>query len=460
MIDYIRAKYEAPYQLRTELMDFITEVNTTTGETSGKMVGLYNQMKIIQYPSRSVYIEGSLHKFFNKADFNGNDFNGQDLSVTLYEIERVLGLTPQHLKLTNLEFGVNVTLPFDPQKVLNNLLFYQDKEFTKSITAGNFREVEKTQYFVKIYDKYRQYNGDDIEVTIVKNIQPNTFRFEMKYRKMEKLNDIGITYLTDLLDTEKVEQLKYRLLECFNEVYFYDFTMRTDKMNKREKEAIKDYCNPNFWSNIDDKRKKHKHKQDYNKIVVKHSQNIKAKISNLIAEKWDELLAKSGDQMTDILNQKWRPNDQDLSSKSSDQMTDILKPQKATKCQLVYSVIRSPFTPLEKTAKNGIKKEGKNGAIEYEKKERVCEVTKLDISMQKKGSKFLCFTGLKYYWKNEREIFNDLEKKYLPRNKRGVNLEDKIYFIAHNIRNAKFNKKHNRAKFEARHYPEWQMRLF
>ncbi|MCW0519920.1 hypothetical protein [Riemerella anatipestifer] len=119
-----------------------------------------------------------------------------------------------------------------------------------------------------------------------------------------------------------------------------------------------------------------------------------------------------------------------------------------------------PFTPLEKTAKNGIKKEGKNGAIEYEKKERVCEVTKLDISMQKKGSKFLCFTGLKYYWKNEREIFNDLEKKYLPRNKRGVNLEDKIYFIAHNIRNAKFNKKHNRAKFEARHYPEWQMRLF
>ncbi|MSN85658.1 hypothetical protein [Riemerella anatipestifer] len=460
MIDYIRAKYEAPYQLRTELMDFITEVNTTTGETSGKMVGLYNQMKIIQYPSRSVYIEGSLHKFFNKADFNGNDFNGQDLSVTLYEIERVLGLTPQHLKLTNLEFGVNVTLPFDPQKVLNNLLFYQDKEFTKSITAGNFREVEKTQYFVKIYDKYRQYNDDDIEVTIVKNIQPNTFRFEMKYRKMQKLNDIGITYLTDLLDTEKVEQLKYRLLECFNEVYFYDFTMRTDKMNKREKEAIKDYCNPNFWSNIEDKYKRHKRKQDYNEIVVKHSQNIKAKISNLIAEKWDELLGKSSNQITNILNQKEQPNYQYLSNKKSNQITNIEKSKRATKLPLVYRVIQLPFTPLEKTAKNGIKKEGKNGATEYEKKERVCEVTKLDISMQKKGSKFLCFTGLKYYWKNEREIFNDLEKKYLPRNKRGVNLEDKIYFIAHNIRNAKFNKKHNRAKFEARHYPDWQMQLF
>ncbi|MCW0493303.1 hypothetical protein [Riemerella anatipestifer] len=456
MIDYIRAKYEAPYQLRTELMDFITEVNTTTGETSGKMVGLYNQMKIIQYPSRSVYIEGSLHKFFNKADFNGNDFNSQDLSVTLYEIERVLGLTPQHLKLTNLEFGVNVTLPFDPQKVLNNLLFYQDKEFTKSITAGNFREVEKTQYFVKIYDKYRQYNGDDIEVTIVKNIQPNTFRFEMKYRKMQKLNDIGITYLTDLLDTEKMEQLKYRLLECFDEVYFYDFTMRTDKMNKREKEAIKDYCNPNFWSNIEDRVERFKNKRDYNKIVVKHSQNIKAKISNLIAEKWDELLRENCYKITNILE----PNSDDKNIKHCYKITDISKSEIVTKLPLVYRVISLPFGGVGSDVKQGEKTEGKNGAIEYEKKERVCEVTKLDISMQKKGSKFLCFTGLKYYWKNEREIFNNLEKKYLPRNKRGVNLEDKIYFIAHNIRNAKFNKKHNRAKFEARHYPDWQMRLF
>ncbi|MEC5395818.1 hypothetical protein [Bergeyella sp. RCAD1439] len=456
MIDYIRAKYEAPYQLRIELMDFITEVNTTTGETSGKMVGLYNQMKIIQYPSRSVYIEGSLHKFFNKADFNGNDFNSQDLSVTLYEIERVLGLTPQHLKLTNLEFGVNVTLPFDPQKVLNNLLFYQDKEFTKSITAGNFREVEKTQYFVKIYDKYRQYNDDDIEVTIVKNIQPNTFRFEMKYRKMQKLNDIGITYLTDLLDTEKMEQLKYRLLECFDEVYFYDFTMRTDKMNKREKEAIKDYCNPNFWSNIEDRVERFKNKRDYNKIVVKHSQNIKAKISNLIAEKWDELLRENCYKITNILE----PNSDDKNIKHCYKITDISKSEIVTKLPLVYRVISLPFGGVGSDVKQGEKTEGKNGATEYEKKESVCEVTKLDISMQKKGSKFLCFTGLKYYWKNERKIFNDLEKKYLPRNKRGVNLEDKIYFIAHNIRNAKFNKKHNRAKFEARHYPDWQMQLF
>lgn len=456
MIDYIRAEYTEPYQLKTELMDFITEVNTTTGETSGKMVGRYNQMKIIQYPSSRVYIEGSLHKFFNKADFNGNDFNHKDLSVTLYELDRVLGMHPKRLKLTNLEFGVNVALPFDPNKVLNNLLFYQDKEFTKSINAGNFREVEKTQYFVKMYDKYRQYN-DDLEVTIIKNIQPNTFRFEVKYRKMQKLNDIGIVYLTDLLDTDKMEQLQYRLLDCFEEVYFYDFTISEDNMNDREKLAIKDYCNPNYWSNIEDKYKRHKRKRDYNNIVVKHSQNIKAQISDLITKKWGELLGKKSNQITNILNQKEQPNYQYLSNKKSNQITNIENSKRATKLPLVYSVNSLLFTTPENSDKTRVKKGGNLSVSEGGKKTRFCEVTKLDISMQKKGSKFLCFTGLKYYYKNERKIFNDLEKKYLPRKKRGVNLEDKIYYIAHNIRNSRFNPKHNRLKFEQRNYNPNQM---
>ncbi|SDE48247.1 hypothetical protein [Riemerella columbipharyngis] len=442
MIDYIRARYEPPYNLPTEIIDFSTQVNVATGETDGKMIGRYRNMKIIQYPSKQVYIEGSLHKFFNNADFNGNDFNRDDLAVSLYEIERVLGLIPQRLKLTNLEFGVNIVLPFNPQKVLNNLLFYRDKEFTKSITAGNFREVEQTQYFIKVYDKWLQYNesplinakkgqnNNDIEVIISNTIKPNTLRFEVKYKRMQRLNDMGVVYLSDLIKDNTTEILKRKLLECFNGLYFYDFTIDTKKMTEREKAVIKDYCNPNFWSNIEHKQKRHKKRKDYDKIVVKHSQNIKAKISDLITKKWDELSTKKGDQITQIGN-----------------------PKKVTKLQLVYRRNKSPYSSPQEQGK----KEGVKSSATATEKTRLCEVTKLDISMQKKGSKFLCFTGLKYYWKNERSVFEELERKYLPVKKRGVNLEDKMYYIAHNIRNSRFNAKHNRLRFENRNYPPHQM---
>ena len=44
-----------------------------------------------------------------------------------------------------------------------------------------------------------------------------------------------------------------------------------------------------------------------------------------------------------------------------------------------------------------------------------CLVTGLDISMQKKGSKFLCFAGLKYYKENEPETFDFLVGNICPK---------------------------------------------
>lgn len=217
----------------------------------------------------------------------------------------------------------------------------------------------------------------------------------------------------------------------FDEVYFYDFTINPRGLSNREAIKIKDYRNPNFWCNID-KGTRYKRKQDYNKIVVKHSQNIKAQISDLISKKWDELSTKKGDHIT-----------------------DILKVKKATNLPLVYRKKKSLSLEAEKEASKRAKKPG----VSSGSPRRVCEVKKLDISMQKKGSKFLCFTGLKYYWKHEQKIFEKLEREYLPASKRGLNLEDKIYFIAHNIRNTKNNQRHNRAKFEERNYPLNQLRF-
>ena len=89
----------------------------------------------------------------------------------------------------------------------------------------------------------------------------------------------------------------------------------------------------------------------------------------------------------------------------------------------------------------------------------ICSVTGIDISIQKKGSKFLCFGGLKYYKENEPETYHLLTKKYLTEKMRMRTIEDQIYFIAHNIRNAKTNQFHNRKRFENRNYHPKQLQF-
>ena len=95
--------------------------------------------------------------------------------------------------------------------------------------------------------------------------------------------------------------------------------------------------------------------------------------------------------------------------------------------------------------------------------DRVCIVTNLDISMQKKGSKFLCVKGLKYYKENQPETYQKLKEKFLTREKWHLDLPEQFYFIAHNIRNTKTNPNHNprnsRKRFEIRNYPKQQLQF-
>jgi len=71
-----------------------------------------------------------------------------------------------------------------------------------------------------------------------------------------------------------------------------------------------------------------------------------------------------------------------------------------------------------------------------------CKVTKLDISMQKDSSNFLCTTGIKWYLINKPEIFVQLEKR-LSDKWSGEPIEIKIKEIHHSIRNEYYNVIHN-----------------
>jgi len=74
---------------------------------------------------------------------------------------------------------------------------------------------------------------------------------------------------------------------------------------------------------------------------------------------------------------------------------------------------------------------------------RTCPVTELDISMQPKNSKFLSYTGVKWYYEHDRKTFN---KKLIPRLTESCRKKDifvQFREIAHSIRNADSNPRNN-----------------
>lgn len=79
--------------------------------------------------------------------------------------------------------------------------------------------------------------------------------------------------------------------------------------------------------------------------------------------------------------------------------------------------------------------------------------------MQKMTSKYLCFSGLKWYKENEPETYQRLLEKYLTGKMKSRNTDDQIYYIAHNIRNTKSNTVNNRRRFERRNYNPSQLQL-
>jgi len=316
--DFVKFHYmDKNYELPTDKTDFTICVNNETGETDNKKEGEYFRMQIIKYASGRVMVKGSVHKFFNRADFNGNDFDMKNFSTALQDLETEIGLQPEYCRLENIEIGVNIQLPFDPNKLLQNLLFHRSVEFNKTISGSFYYQSAKTEYIIKIYNKtaqyekklkkiaqnsnvknkYEQEEANFLKSTIEKQLQPNTLRFEIKFLKMNVLNDLGIVYLSDFLKPEMAEPLKDLLLKEFQEVCLYDYTMDETGMRMQEINKLKDYRNPNYWVNLN-KKDKYYHKKRFEKMTLKYSQNIKANVSELIKQKMEKLTAKNLDFFT------------------------------------------------------------------------------------------------------------------------------------------------------------------
>lgn len=377
------------------LLDFYETINLTTGEMkttnrNGNKVtpsknASYKGLEFKIYDTGTITLSGSLHKYWNDGAHNYNDFNNEAVLFILNDLNTKFDIDPSKCILKCLEIGINITPLVPTNEILDNCLLHKTKpfEYQKNSDEGKYKQVQHSQYIIKIYNKALHYKSKGFK------IKDEIMRFEIKYTKMQKLNEKGIFSLQDLINYG-LQNFKDTVLKEWQNVLFYDNTIQIDPLSTKSKKALLEYSNPNYWTGLlanNQTKNFTYHKNQLKKIVSKNSN----KIQNLIAETIGKKI--------DFLNSK----------------TIQIDPLTIMSKRIVFN-------------------------DDNDTKKLICKVTGFNISMQKENSILLSHTGLKYYYNTDKRIFEQIKRRYLTKIWFKSNFETQIKEIAHNIRNENSNK--------------------
>ena len=373
--------------------------------------------KVIGY--RHLEINICPHYHCNNYLHNGNDFSQKQAIKTVNDILTYLGIKSDEynqLNVCNIEFGLNIIPKIDIKNLINGLYFYKKTSFI-------FPDIESKPYFkvsdtskektIKAYAKGLQFiNVPDY------GINPNTFRFEVKYKKSRPLKRLlkkDCVTANDMIDLKVHKIFSQEIIKEWEQILLINLESDFRGLQQDEVQYLKNAKLIDFWTVLY-RMKFKRYKEKYYKILGQKN-NIHNRIKNLIIDK-----------LSTFLDVTFSPQRTPINSE-----------------KIVFTDYISQLINCENVTPH--------------QNNKICLVTGLDISMQKKNSKYLCFTGLKHYKENEPAIFKDLEKQYLSENMKLKNIESQFYYIAHNIRNYKTNLFHNRKRFERRNYNQNQLQI-
>lgn len=372
------------------LLEFKTEVSTNTGLISSKKVAEYHFCKITVYDNGVILFTGSIHKLWNSLNninapnyneakkykgFNGNQFTIENILEVKNYLELLFDCEPQQMVFQNIELGVNTTPGFDPNLYLKGLLYHKNKIFEYRYNS-NLAQAQHQRFIFKIYNKSHQYA-----------MSFNVLRIELKINKTAELKPIGLKTFLDI-NTKTLQRAKEMLLNRFDEIMHYDYTIKKKTLTGKQNQLLKSYSNPRYWINDLKPQHRHRHKKRLEQITQNYSENLHQQLRQDLIQKCV------------IINR--RP--------------------KKSKCVIINSSsIGLNVTQLEpvKTLKK-------------------CLVTGVNISMQKDNSNLLSNTGLKHIESNNPKLFKKLINIFLTGevNKFEKSIYDKL---SKQIRNKYYN---------------------
>ncbi len=232
---------------RKKTVSLISEFDRETGECKEypRKGRFYNwELKITE---KSTYLKGSLHKMLNSYNgLGGHNYNALSLCENYRAIDILrdaLYIDVEKTKITNLEFGLNIPLEYDPAIFIDNCLLMHDYKpptiDEKFKNKGNYKEFKRSDYSVKVYNKSKQYG-----------LNRNILRVEVKIVKKRKLEDLEIYSLSDLYKEEAYRRLFEFLLKQFDNLLIIDWVVMRKALKTAEINLLKNYSNPHYWYNL------------------------------------------------------------------------------------------------------------------------------------------------------------------------------------------------------------------
>lgn len=370
----------------------------------GKVIG-YGHLEIIASP----------HYHFNHYQHNGNDFAPTDCIEAIAGILTYLGIEQEEydsLKVVNIEFGLNLIPEQDIKNLINGLLFYKKTPFTIPDTKKPyFKKTDATNYKqIKAYGKGLQF----LDVPQY-GINPNTFRFEVKSKQAKNIKKYGIENAQDVTNLHIYKTLNQTLLDEWENILLTNETPDFSNLKSDEVQFLQTASKPDFWNDLYGSKYARTKEKYY--ALLRGRNNMKHLIKLQIIDKMFSF--------QNVINSTQR---------------SLLNNRKVSPKEVQAQLINLENVTNEENCK-------------------VCLVTGLDISTQRKGSKFLREKTLKKIQNDNPTLYKDLEKKYLTSKAKKLSEDVQHYLICKNIRDTDSNPRNNRAKFEERNYPQNQLQF-
>lgn len=299
MIDLIRVKYRNNLFLEEHIIEnvdrfpeLISNLKYHIGEVAYPYKCNFQNLKI-KINDKSAFIEGSIHKFYNINEFNQNhnynDFNYEQL---VESIEKVNDVIPdfENQALTQLEFGLNIELDKPAEVIITrNIFLHKEKAYNinrKYSGKGEFMQYMRSNYYIKIYDKAKQYEEY--------NLNNHILRIELKFIKAREFNKIGIYKISDLKNKRNLNKLFDLLRHRFDELYIVDEYLDSPLIPTQVKQELSQLLTEKFWNNVKGKsnwRKKTEAKSRLKHLLQKHNLlNSKISITKSLEEKYRNLI--------------------------------------------------------------------------------------------------------------------------------------------------------------------------
>lgn len=269
---------------RHKQLDFKTLVEAETGEVK-KETAEYNGLTFNIFPSNSIQISGSLHKYANEGFHNYDDFTTTRILHAVRDFELRFGISAEHLHLHNIEFGVNIQLDnLSPLSVINKVIGHNylvpERNAFKDVGKGKGTQLhwEHDNYLFKVYDKQRQHNLPD-----------NILRLELRVKAMKHLGVIK-PVLADVTRTDFLKQLSEELIKTYDGLLIGE-EINMSELKPKEKQLFIDGTNPHYWmGKIKDRRKRYIKRKKFEHILENYGSGIKKNIDQLIRTKIQYLL--------------------------------------------------------------------------------------------------------------------------------------------------------------------------